>query len=414
MGGREATVRVAVIGAGMAGRAHAAGYRNLRSTYHPPPADVELVAAADANTDFAEELRQRFGFSRAETRWEAVAEATDIDAVSVVLPNDQHLPVVSALLASGKHVLCEKPLAPDAVSALRLAVAARRAGVIAQVGFNHRQTPAIAAIRDLVRDGRTGQPLQLLSWYLSDHGRDPAIPFSWRHDISRAGGGSLIDIGAHQVDTARVLCGEIGAVRGGGLRTAVASRPVAAGATRGHERTAVSSQMRAVTTDDFATFVADFENGCLGTFTTSRIATGFKNSSGFHLVGREGSASFDWERVGEFGFADGSAPPALEGFTRVLVGPHHPYLAEGLVMPVAGVGLGIADTFVFQIRDFVAAIVAGAPHPDVATFDDGLANCLILDAVKRSAAQGGAEVRVAAVRAEAEAQLAGPDRPDQG
>ena len=80
--------------------------------FGPGLPDMRLVAIADTNEPFAVETARRFGYERAETSWQAVAEAADIDVVSVVVANALHREVVEALLAAGKHVLCEKPLAP--------------------------------------------------------------------------------------------------------------------------------------------------------------------------------------------------------------------------------------------------------------------------------------------------------------
>jgi predicted dehydrogenase len=404
-------LRVAVIGAGMAGRAHAAGYRSLQGVYGDRVPGVKPVAVADQRRDLAADLASRFGFDRVETSWQAIAEAEDIDAVSVVLPNSEHRAVVEALLARGKAVLCEKPLARTAPEAMAMEAAADASGMVAQVAFTHRFSPAIAGVRDLVREGRLGALRQLISRYLSDHGRDPEIPFSWRHDMDLAGGGSLIDIGAHNLDAARFLCGEVVAIRGAVLRTRIGERHLALGITKGHERTALSEETRPVTTDDEAMFIAEFDSGCVGVFVTSRIATGFKNSSGFVLIGSDGSAQFDWERVAEFSFADGAADPSVEGFTRVLVGPQHPYLADGSVMPVAGVGFGLGDAFIFQAADFVTAAATGTRSSLGASFADGVANALVLDAVKRSAAAGGEGVLISEERARATAAWRAAEAP---
>src|SRR6201991_3604211 len=105
---------VAVIGVGMVGRAHAAGYRTAARLFdidHRP--DTRLVAIADAYEPFAVDAAKRFGYERSETSWQAIAEAPDVDVVSVAVANSMHREVVEALIAAGKHVLCEKPLAPS-------------------------------------------------------------------------------------------------------------------------------------------------------------------------------------------------------------------------------------------------------------------------------------------------------------
>src|SRR4051794_19883792 len=104
---------VAVIGAGMAGRAHANGYRNATTVFGPGLPPIRLVAIADAHEPFATDTARRYGFQRAETSWQAIADAHDIDAVSVAVANPLHREIVEGLLAAGKHVLCEKPLAPS-------------------------------------------------------------------------------------------------------------------------------------------------------------------------------------------------------------------------------------------------------------------------------------------------------------
>jgi predicted dehydrogenase len=392
------TVNVAVVGAGMAGRSHAAGYDGLKGMYGSRAPTVRLVAVADANRRAAEALATDFGFQRVEPSWEAVAGAADIDAVSVCLPNHEHRTVVEALAAQGKAILCEKPLGRTAAEAMAMEAAARRAGIVAHLAFMHRYSPAVAYVRELVRTGRIGEPRQLISYYFSDYARDPLVPFSWRYDHHLSGGGSLVDLGSHNLDVGRLFCGEVSSVRGAALRTRVRERALPRELTTGHQRAALSQERRLVTTDDEATFIADFDTGCVGTFVFSRVATGLGNATGFLLIGSEGSARFDWSRLGEVWYADGRTDGLASGFTRVVMGPQHPYLAEGLVMPVPGSGFGLREVFTFQAFDFVTAVAEGISSRVAATFADGVANALVMDAVQRSAAQGGGLVTIAEER----------------
>ena len=99
------SIGVAVIGGGMAGRAHAAGYRTATTLFDTDRPDVRLVAIADTNTAVADDTAKRYGYERAEHDWRAIADAPDIDAVSVVVANHLHHEIVEGLLAAGKHVL---------------------------------------------------------------------------------------------------------------------------------------------------------------------------------------------------------------------------------------------------------------------------------------------------------------------
>jgi predicted dehydrogenase len=101
------SIGVAVIGAGMAGRSHAHAYRTAQTVFSADAPPIRLVAIADVNTDFANHTRDRYGFERAKSSWQAIADADDIDAVSIVVANHLHREIAEALLASGKHVLCE-------------------------------------------------------------------------------------------------------------------------------------------------------------------------------------------------------------------------------------------------------------------------------------------------------------------
>ena len=88
------SIGVAVIGAGMAGRSHAAGYRSAPTLYDEGLPEVRLVAIADVNQAFASDTARRYGYERAENDWRALAEAPDIDVVSVVVANTLHREIV--------------------------------------------------------------------------------------------------------------------------------------------------------------------------------------------------------------------------------------------------------------------------------------------------------------------------------
>ena len=120
---------VAVIGAGMAGKAHAAAYRTASALYSPVLPPVRLVSIGDVNAEFGSLAARRFGYERNDTSWQAIAEADDIDVVSVVIANSLHREVVEGLLAAGKHVLCEKPLSDTLEDARAMAEAARNASL---------------------------------------------------------------------------------------------------------------------------------------------------------------------------------------------------------------------------------------------------------------------------------------------
>src|SRR6476469_2491496 len=149
----------AVIGAGMAGRAHAAAYRTASALYNPVLPPIRLVSIGDVNAEFGSLAARRFGYERNDTSWQAIAESDDIDVVSVVIANSLHREVVEGLLTAGKHVLCEKPLSDTLDDARAMAESARNASTVAKVWFTYLRAPGIAYIRELIQSGELGKVL---------------------------------------------------------------------------------------------------------------------------------------------------------------------------------------------------------------------------------------------------------------
>ena len=104
---------------------------------------MRLVAIADINRDVADDTAKRYGYERAEYDWQAIADAPDIDAVSVVVANHLHREIVEGLLAAGKHVLCEKPLAGSLADAEAMVAAAEQTDRVTAVGYTYRRSPAV-------------------------------------------------------------------------------------------------------------------------------------------------------------------------------------------------------------------------------------------------------------------------------
>jgi len=389
-----AGIGVAVIGAGMAGRAHAHGYRAAPGVFGTELPPVRLVAVADAHEPFARDTARRYGYERAETSWEAIADAPDIDAVSVVVANRLHREIVEGLLDAGKHVLCEKPLAPSVADGEAMVERAGKTDRVAAVGFTFRRSPAISAVREQVTDGVLGAVRHFNGHYWCDYGFAPNAPMSWRYQGGR-GSGALADIGTHLVDVGEFLCGPVRSVRGALLETIIGDRPVPLGTAVGHAGGVPVSEERApVENEDVATFVASFTAGAVGTFSVSRIAYGLPNALGFEVFCADGAAGFDLGRAAEFTIADSSPATVVNGYRQVQLGPDHPYITRGLPMDFPSVGHGQSDFFTYQARAFLEEIAGVGELPRCPRLAEGLHNLRVLDAIVTSAADGGREVRI--------------------
>jgi predicted dehydrogenase len=395
------TIGIAVIGAGMAGRAHAAGYRLAPMLYRSTLPDLRFVSIGDVSPELGSLAARRFGYERNDTSWQAIAEDPDIKVVSVVVANFLHREMVEGLVAAGKHVLCEKPLSDNLEDARAMADVARSANTVVRIGFTFRRAPGVAALRELVTSGALGQILHVDGRYWCDYASDPQGPISWRYK-GAPGSGALADIGSHVAYLMEFLGGDTHEVSGGRFATAIAERPVPLGTVVGHGQAELSDTYEAVENDDYASFCAQYEQG-VGVVQVSRVAAGHPNGLALEVFGDKGAAKWEQERSAEFQLMLNEGAAGTRGYRRVIIGPDHPYFAGGLPMDAPGVGVGQNDGFVFQARAFleeVAGIDEADSLPRNASFDEGVHNMEILAAVAESAANGGAAVTVAPQRTE--------------
>jgi len=394
------TIGVAVIGAGMAGRAHAAAYRVAPTLYESTLPDLRFVSIGDVSPELGSLAARRFGYERNDTSWQAIAENPDINVVSVVVANTLHREIVEGLVAAGKHVLCEKPLSDNLEDARAMADITRSADTVVSIGFTLRRAPGVAAVRELISSGALGRVLHLDGRYWCDYASDPQGPISWRYK-GALGSGALADIGSHVAYLVEFLGGDVQEVSGGRFATAITERPVPLGVVVGHAHVAVSDTKEPVENDDYASFSARLEEG-VGVVQVSRVAAGHPNGLALEVFGEKGAAKWEQERPAEFQLMLNEGAAGTRGFRRVIVGPDQPYFAGGLPMDAPGVGLGHNECFYFQARAFleeVAGIDEADSLPRNASFDEGVHNMEILAAVAESAASDGAAVKVALPRA---------------
>jgi predicted dehydrogenase len=335
------TIGIAVIGAGMAGRAHAAAYRIAPSLYESILPDLRFVSIGDISPELGSLAAQRFGYERADTSWQAIAENPDVDVVSVVVANSLHREIVEGLVAAGKHVLCEKPLSDNLGDARAMADLARGAETVVRIGFTMRRAPGVAAIRELIASGALGRILHVDGRYWCDYASDPMGPISWRYK-GAPGSGALADIGSHVAYLIEFLGGDVQEVSGGRFITAITERPVPLGTVVGHGQAELSDTHEAVENDDYASFSARLEEG-VGVVQVSRVAVGHPNGLALEVFGDKGAAKWEQERPAEFQLMLKEGPAGTRGFRRVIIGPDHPYVAGGLPMDAPGVGMGHND-----------------------------------------------------------------------
>ncbi|WP_243064847.1 Gfo/Idh/MocA family protein [Humibacter sp. RRB41] len=191
------TLKVGVVGAGWAGRQHLGGFAARN--------DVEIVALAGLEVDQVAALKAEFGIPATFPRWEQMLDEVELDAISIATPTALHAPVAIAALERGIHVLTEKPIAASLADAQSMVDAARAAGRVLQVVFNHRLRGDIAELARIIAAGEIGETYVAKAGWL----RRAGIPESgWFAKRELSGGGPLLDLGVHVIDYALRLLGE--------------------------------------------------------------------------------------------------------------------------------------------------------------------------------------------------------------
>jgi predicted dehydrogenase len=200
-GGGRPRLRVALVGTGWIMDFHA------RAVLEHPGA--ELVAAANWREPSLRRLADRYGIARTTTDWRALAADPGVDAAVLGTPNALHAPQAVAFLEAGKHVLVEKPMATSLAEADAMVAAARRSGAFLMVAHCWRFHPDVRALRRRVEAGELGRIVKTRSY----GGHAGWGPSGWFTDPALAGGGALVDMGVHAIDTTRYLLGDPQPVR---------------------------------------------------------------------------------------------------------------------------------------------------------------------------------------------------------
>ena len=350
-------IRIAVIGFGWMGQAHARSYARLPMIFDGLGYRAELTVCADTLAQRREMAVRDFSFGEATGDWRVAVDRPDVDVVVVCAPNILHCELVEAAAAAGKHVFCEKPVGGTPEQTARAEKACRTAGVITGVGYNYRFVPLVQHARNLITAGELGEITNYRGRFFSMYGADPLGLLSWRFLLDQAGHGVSTDILSHTIDLAMMLNGPITRVVGTG-ETFIKERPLPSTAGTHYDRGVPGDPVGVVTNEDYFGAMAVFANGSRGTFETSRTMVGPQSQLAFDVHGTGGALGWNFETMNEmrlFRLIEGD-----RGYTTVYAGERHPYHA-GFV-PGEANSIGFEDVVTIQDHEFLAAVAEGRPH----------------------------------------------------
>jgi predicted dehydrogenase len=353
-------VGIGIVGYGLMGRAHAYGY-TVAPRVRRLPVRPRLRLISGRDREAVARAAALYGVEEWTTDWRELVERPEIEIVDVCTPPGTHAEIVAAAVAAGKAVLCEKPLAVDYAQAADAVAASRAAGVPNAIGFNYRRLPAVSLLKRMVGEGRIGEVLLWRACWLSDEFLDPEIPFDWRFE-RRLGGSTIADLGAHLVDLALWIVGDIVEVS-------------AQSSTFTRERSG-----REVEVDEASLALVRFEGGQAGVFEFARTAARRPCDFTIEVNGTHGTLHFDYTRLNELWYGDTRDEPSLYGLRRIRAEhPSHPYAAEW--WPI-GQGVGYGTTFVNQAADHLERWPDGPWEPDL---EAGLRVQRVCEAIERAA-----------------------------
>ena len=189
-------VKVGIIGLGSLSSFHIDAYRSNPG--------VEITAFCDVSPERAKQKAKEYGVGEAYTDYREMLEKSGVDAVSVIVPNNSHASVVISALNAGKHVLCEKPPAVNAMEAVGMKEAAERNSRLLMYGFVRRFAQNAQVLKQYIQKGDMGEIYYVKTGYLRRCGN----PGGWFTNRDISGGGPLIDIGVHMLDLGMYLMGK--------------------------------------------------------------------------------------------------------------------------------------------------------------------------------------------------------------
>lgn len=305
---------------------------------------------------------------------EEAARPDGIDAVAIVTPNHLHAPAAHAFLDAGIDVICDKPLALSLAEGRAMAEKARAQGRFFAVTYNYSGYPMVRRARQMVRAGTLGRLRAIQVEYAQDWLGTPLEASghkqaAWRTDPARAGNaGCLGDIGTHAYHLACFVTGRLAREVMAELVTFVPGRAL----------------------DDHVQAMLRFDDGLRGTLWASQVASGAANGLRLRVHGDLASLEFDQQRPDELllrhqggdetRMRRGRTPAGATEFLR-LPGGHPEGFIEGFAQLYRDAAL--------VIRARQAGADGAAAAPDLSTVRDGLQGLAFVEAVLRSAADGG-------------------------
>src|SRR6187401_3002213 len=346
---RIADIGAAVIGTGFIGTVHVEALRRI---------GVQVRGVLGSTPERGAVRAEVLGVPKAYPSLEALLDDPAVDSVHVTSPNDLHLPQAKAVLAAGKHVICEKPLAMTAIESRELVSLAAATGLVNAANFNIRYYPLNQHAHDLVSAGEVGDVRLVTGRYFQDW---LLLESDWNWRLQPERGGALRavgDIGSHWLDLMTFVTGQRVVSVMAELATFIGARSEPTGPVETFSTdVAAETATRQIATEDAATILLRFENGARGAVSISQISAGRTNTLQYEIDGSTSSIAWDSEQPDQIWLGHRERPNEILIKNPALMGP----AGRAAAALPGGHVEGFADTFAAHFRAVYADVVRGAP-----------------------------------------------------
>ena len=375
---RIADIGAAVIGTGFIGTVHVEALRRI---------GVQVRGVLGSTPERGAGRVDALGVPRAYDSLDDLLADPAVQVVHVTSPNDLHVAQTRAILAAGRHVLCEKPLTLTSAGSLELVELAAASGLVNATNFNIRYYPLNQQARETVAAGTFGDVRLVTGRYFQDW---LLLESDWNWRLQPDRGGALRavgDIGSHWLDLMTYITGQRIVSVMADLTTFIGTRhePTGPVATFTTERSG-ETVSRPIATEDTASILLRFEDGARGAVNISQVSPGRKNSLQYEIDGSEAALAWDSEQPDQAWIGHRDRPNEILIRNPALMGP----AGQAASALPGGHVEGFFDTFCAHFRAVYADVAAGGPssHPSYPTFADGHDEMLVGDAIARSAREG--------------------------
>ncbi|MBE0537351.1 MAG: Gfo/Idh/MocA family oxidoreductase [Phycisphaerae bacterium] len=374
-----ADISAAVVGAGFIGPVHVEGLRR---------ANVPVAGIMGVTPEESKSAAAALKLPRAYTSLQEILADASVAAVHIATPNRLHFEMAKAVLAAGKHVLCEKPLAMNSTESAQLVQLAKQAGVAAGVNYNIRYYPLCLEAAERVRQGQVGDVFAVCGSYVQDWLFHPT-DYNWRL-LAEEGGPlrAIADIGTHWLDLVQHVTGLEAEAVCADLKTVhpVRQRPKGEVKTFKGKAEAEAEKVQTepvnITTEDYGCVMIRFRGGARGCLWVSQVTAGRKNCLRFEVAGSKCALSWCSEQPNEMWVGRRDTPNELLIRDPALLTD----AAARYANYPGGHNEGFPDTFKQCFRSFYDYLRVGdmSAPPTFPTFADGHREVALCEAILNS------------------------------